>query len=101
MVDAILVGFDVAVEHRAIGVQSQPVRGARRFEPFFARNFVVADHPPHAIAENLRASAGQRVHAGIAQPLEHLARRNLRPLRQIADLHHGEGLEMHLRKALL
>ena len=82
-------------------MQTQPVRGARGFEPFFARNLVIADHPPHAIAENLRASAGQRIHAGIAQALQHLARRNLRPLRQISDLHHGEGLEVHLRKTLL
>ena len=71
------------------------------FEPLVAVDFVVADDVAHAVGENFGAAAGQRIHARSFQLFQRLANRELGALRQIRDLDHGEGLEMHLRKALL
>ena len=54
VIDAILFGFDMPVEHRAVGVQSELMRRARDVEPLIAGNFVVADDAPHAIARKSR-----------------------------------------------
>ena len=43
MVYAVLFGFDVAVEHGAVGVQAQAVGGSGDFQPLVAGDFVVAD----------------------------------------------------------
>ena len=101
VIDAVLVVLDVAVEHGAVGVQAQLVRGARGLEPLVAVDLVIADDAAHALVEDLGAAAGQRIHAGVAQALQRFADGDLRALREVADLHHGERLQVHLREALL
>ena len=101
MIDAVFVVFDVAVEHGRIRLQPDLVRQLGGFEPLVAVDLVVADDVAHAVGKNFRAAAGQRIHARGFQLFQRLANRKLGPLRQIRDLDHGEGLEMHLRKALL
>ena len=79
VVHAVLFGLDVAVEHGAVGVQARAgAPCARRLEPFVAVDLVIADDAAHALVEDLRAAAGQRIHAGVAQPLQRLADRDLR-----------------------
>src|SRR5258708_23006712 len=73
---------------------------ARGIEPLIAINFVIADNVPHPIGKNFRASAWQRVDARLFHFFERLADRQLRPLRQIRNLDHGEGLHVYLRKTL-
>ena len=41
-------------------------------------DLVIADDAPHALGEDLRAAAGQRIHARVLQPLQHFANRDLR-----------------------
>ena len=74
---------------------------AGRFEPLVAVDFVIADDAPHALVEDLRAAAGQGIHAGVAQPLQRFADGDFRAPGEVGDLHHGEGLQVHLGKALL
>ena len=62
---------------------------------------MIADDVADAVGENLRAAAGHGIHSGVFQPLQRFANRQLRALGKIRDLDHGEGLDMHLREALL
>ena len=75
MVDAVLVVLDVAVEHGRVRLQADLVRELRGFEPLIAINLVIADDVAHAVGENLRAAAGERIHAGGLQLFQRLADR--------------------------
>jgi hypothetical protein len=54
-----------------------------------------------AVSIHSLPSARQRIHAGVAQPLERLADRDLRAAGEMRDVDHRERLQMHLREALL
>ncbi len=43
------------------------MRGTRGIKPLIAVNFMVADHAAHALIEYLRATAGQRIQAGVLE----------------------------------
>src|ERR1017187_2816841 len=101
VVGAGLIVFDVAVEHGAVRPKAKLVGGARGLEPFVAVDLVIANDEANAIVENLGPAPRHRIHAGVAQPLQRLADRNAAAPRQVRDLHHREGLQMHLGKALL
>ena len=64
MIDAVFVVLDVAVEHGGVRLQADLVGSARGLQPLVAVNLVIADDVAHAVGENLRAAARQRVHAG-------------------------------------
>ncbi len=57
MIDAVLVVFDVSVEHRRIRFQPDLVGQPRRIQPLIAINLVIADDVPHPIGKNLRPAA--------------------------------------------
>ena len=77
------------------------MRDARCLEPLVAVDLVVADDAAHALVEDLGAAAGQRIHAGVAAGARASRDRDLVAPREVGDLHHGEGLQVHLREALL
>ena len=101
VIHSVGVVFDVSVQHRRIRFEAQPVRRARGFQPFFAIDLVIADDRPHARSENLRAAAGHRVHSRLAQLEQRLFNAELGAASQKRDLHHGEGLDVHLGETLL
>ena len=101
VIQAVFRGLDVAVEHGAVGMQAHLVRDAGGIDPLLAGQLVIADDAPHAIVKDFGAAAGQGIHAGVFQALQHFALADLAALREIADLDHGEGFQVHLRKALL
>ena len=74
---------------------------ARGVQPLVAVDLVIADDVADAVGENFRAAAGQRVDAGRFQLLQRFADRQLGALGEVRDFHHGEGFQVHLRKALL
>ena len=96
VIDAVGVVFNVAVEHGRIRFEAQLVRRARGFEPLFAVNLVVADDGADARGEDLRAAAGHGVHTRLAQLEEGFFDAELGAASQKRDLHHGEGLDVHL-----
>src|ERR1700680_3035009 len=101
MFDALLMGFDVAVKHSGVGMKSDLVRGARDIEPLLAADLVIANHFANAWIENLRASAGQGIHSRVFQGEQRIANGKLGDSREIADLDHGESLQVHARATRL
>ena len=101
MLDALFFGFHVAVEHGGVGMQAGFVGLARDFEPLAAGNFVVADDFAHARIENFGTAAGKRIDSRFFQRDEDFADGTLRDSREIADLDHGECLQVHGGAALL
>src|ERR1019366_9278228 len=55
----------------------------------------------HLVIENLRASAGDRVESGIAQPLDGVFDRQSADFGDADDLRSGKAMHVHLREALL
>ncbi len=99
VIDAVRIVFNVAVEHGRIRFEAQLVRRARGFKPLIAVDFVIADDRPHARGEYLRAAAGHGVHARLAQLEKGFFDAQLGAAGQKRDLHHGEGLNVHLGEA--
>ncbi len=64
VVDAVFDRFDVAVEHRGVGLEAGLVNFARKLEPAVAVAFVVADARARRLGENLGTAAGTRIHPG-------------------------------------
>src|ERR1700739_2008053 len=80
-------------------MKSDLVRGARDVEPLLAAHLVIANHSTHARIENFCASAGQGVHSRAFECEQRIADGKLGDAREIADLDHGESLQMHARTA--
>ena len=70
VVHAVNIGFDMAVKHGGVRVQSQLVSRAMDFEPGVGADLVVADDAPHRGGKNLRAAARQRPEAGLLEAFE-------------------------------
>ena len=61
---------------------------------------MVADDGAHAGGEDFRAAAGHGIHTGIAQLEEGFFNAELGAAGQERNLHHGEGLDVHLGKSI-
>ncbi len=101
MLDALLFGLDVSVQHGGVGGEPHFVGRPRDIEPLLAADFVVADDFPDARIENLRAAAGERVHTRFLQGHQRVADGKLGDAREVADLDHGERFQVDPRAALL
>src|SRR5215472_793693 len=101
VVDAVFVVLYVTVEHGGVRLQPDLMRQARGIEPLIAVDFVVADDVADAVGEDFGASAGKGVDAGGFQLFEGFADRKPGAPGKICYFHHGEGLEVDLREALL
>src|ERR1039458_4893983 len=77
VVDAVLVVFDMAVEHGGVRFQPDLVGKASGIEPLIAVNLVIANNVPHAIGKNFSAAAGQRIHARLFHFFQRLEDRQL------------------------
>ena len=64
VVDPLLVGLDVPVEHRAVRRDAEPVRGAVGVEPEVRVLLARRDQPAHAVGEDLGPAARERAEAG-------------------------------------
>ena len=58
VIHAILFVLNVAIEHRAIRLQSDLMGDARRVDPLIAIDLVVADDAAHPVVEDFRAASG-------------------------------------------
>ena len=70
VVDLVLGLLDVAVEHRAVGLDAHAVRDAVDLDPLVGVELAVADHLAHLGMEDLGAAAGQAAETGIAHPAQ-------------------------------
>ena len=101
VVDALLVGLDVAVEHRALRRDPHLVRGVVDVEPLVGMLLARRDQVAHAVGEDLGAAAGHRVEAGVLQLAQHLLVRAALELRDVVDLGRRVELEMDVRQRRL
>src|SRR4051794_40879408 len=101
MIHAVFVVLDVAIKHGRVRTEPKLVSHASSIEPLLSVKFVVADNAAHAVGKYFRAAAGERIHSRELHFFERLSRRELRTLRQIADLDHGERFNVDSGKALL
>ena len=72
----------------------KPVRLAHDVEPLLRLRLLRRDDLPHAVDEDLGASARNRVETGVAEPCERLRHRELRPPRDVLDLRRRERVEV-------
>ena len=70
-------------------------------DPFVAIDLVVTDNAADALGKDLRAPARQGVDTRVSEPLQGFLDGDALAARQIADLDHGQGLEVDLWEALL
>ena len=84
VIDALFVGFDVAVEHGGVGAQADLMRRARDVEPLLPADLVIADDFAHARMENFGAAAGQRIHAGFFHFAQRFIDGNFGDAREVA-----------------
>ena len=76
-----------------------PSNCASRITPSHSCGLHLARRDPlaHAFDENLGAGAGQRFHAGLLQPHEHVARRHVLDVREADDLRNRERMNVDVR----
>ena len=86
VVDALLVRLDVAVEHRAVRRDPEPVRRVVDVEPDLRGLLARRDEPAHAVGEDLGAAARERPEARVLQLAQHLLVREPGERRHVVDL---------------
>ena len=89
--------LDVAEHHRAGRPAAELVPDAVHFEPFVGQRLVLRQLLADAIDEDFAAAAGQAAQAGVLQPLQHLAQRQLVELVEVPDLRRAEGVQVDRR----
>jgi hypothetical protein len=72
VVDPLLVGLDMPVQHRAVRRDPQAMRRVVREEPEVRMLLPRRDQPPDAVGEHLRAAPRKRAQADVAQRPQHL-----------------------------
>src|SRR4029078_5700761 len=72
VLDAILDSLNVAVKHRAVGANPQPVRCAMHVYPVFRCKLLVRDGHADAFAEDFGAATWKRVKAGFPKRDQHI-----------------------------
>ena len=97
VLDALGERLDVAEHHRAGRAAAELVPDAVHFEPFVGQHLFVGDRLADAIDEDLAAAARQAAHAGVLEPLQHLAQRQLVELVEVPDFRRAEGVQVDLR----
>src|SRR5215469_2313774 len=74
---------------------------ARSLEPLVAIDLVIADDVPDTVGKDFGSAAGHGVDASFLETVESLRDTELGATGEKGDLHHGERLDVNLRKALL
>ena len=94
VIDALLHRLDVAIQHRDVGAQPEPMRDAMNVEIPLGAALVAADLLAHALGKDLRAATGQRVQTRRHQLAQHLRVGHAIEIREECDLDCGETLQV-------
>ena len=86
----------VAVERRPARCEASMIS-----HPARDRQLVRRDPLAHAVVQHLGGGARRRAEAGVAQPREHLRRRQPGDVAHVRDLHRAVGVQVQLRRELL
>ena len=101
VLDALGERLDVAVHHRGRRRHALAVRLTHDLEPLVALRLLRGENRPDAIDEDLAATAGDRVEAGVAQAGDRVGDRQARTARDVRHLGRRERVHVELRVALL
>ena len=101
VVDPLLVGLDVAVEHRAVRGDAHPVRGPVRGDPVVGVLLARRDQLSDAVGEHLGAAAGERAQARLLEIRQDRSRGETRELGHVVDLGRGEELQVDVGQRLV
>ena len=101
MVDTLLVGLDVSVEHCAVGRDPEPVGSVMRAEPEIGMLLARRDEPADAIREDLRTAAGERPEPDRLELAQHLFVAQPGELGHVMDLARREELQVDVRQRLV
>ena len=94
VIDALGDRLDVAVEHRDVRAQPEPMRDAVDLEIAIGTALVVTDLLAHPLGEHLGAAARQRIESGLLERDEHLLVGHAVEIREERDLDRREALQM-------
>ncbi len=100
VIDAVLGGFEMAVKHRGVAVQAEPVSLAMNFDPAIGVGLVLTEFPSNGFLEDFRSAAGKAAEAGFLQFFEDFANRELGDASEPVDFDGGVGLQVNLGKVL-
>ena len=101
VVDAVLHGFAYAEHHGGGGAHAERVRGAMHADPIFGAAFEPGDAVTNLVVEDLGASAGDGIEAGVAQAQDGIAQAKLAVFRDGEDLTGAEAMQPDVGEALL
>jgi hypothetical protein len=101
VIDAVLEGLDVPVEHGAVGAHAEAVRHAVHLQVLRAVGLALRDASAHVLGQDLGAAARHTVEPRSAQTLQHLAVAHLELLGEVVDLDRREALQVHVGAHLL
>ena len=100
MIKTFVNGFNVAVKHGCIGLQTVTVRGFGDFKPSLARQFSFTGDFADSGAENLGPAAGDGTESGCLEFLKSFAHVFPRQFGKVKNLNTGKGLNMDIRPDL-
>ena len=101
VVDPLLVRLDVAVEHRAVRRDPEPVCGVVDVEPDLRALLAGRYEPAHAVGEDLGAASGKRAQPCVLELAQHVLVREPGERRHVVDLGGRVALEVHPRERLV
>ena len=101
VVDALLVRLDVAVEHRAVRRDPEPMRGVVHVEPDVRVLLPGRDERADAVGEDLGPAAGERPEPRLLELAQHLLVREPGKRRHVVDLRGRVALQVHVRQRRL
>jgi len=101
VIHALLEGLAHAEHHRRRGAHAEFVRCAVDANPVFGAALQARDAFAHIVVENLRATAGNRIEAGIPEPRDRSAQVELGVFGDCEHFGSGKAVQPNLREALL
>ena len=94
VIDAVCIGFDMAVQHGRVGVHAFPVRRLMDAQPAFGVDFIGAYQAPDLRMKDFRASARHRIQPCHMQPVHTFFHTEFGFPEHIVQLHRGEPFDM-------
>src|SRR5215470_1348206 len=101
MVDAILDGLEVAVQHCGVGGNASGVDFFGQLQPPVAACFVCAYPAASRLSEYLGSAAWAAIESGGNQSIDHLLVGHPANCSQVVQFDHSEGFQMHVGEAAL
>ncbi len=96
MLDALLDGFDVAVQQGGVGDDAFAVQRLGDLQPAVAADFIGIQFPPDPLAQHLRAAAGHHAQTGLLERPNGSGQPQAAQLGHVVDFHRREGLDGRL-----